>query len=76
MLAPYGERWPDNVWLGATAENKKWLDKRICELGKQMSGELSYPNYGHVHSKPEQPYRRRAGARHRHADRGPPAEAD
>lgn len=33
QLSPYGERWPDNVWLGATAENQKWLDKRIVELG-------------------------------------------
>lgn len=32
-LAPYGERWPANVWLGATAENQKWLDKRMAELG-------------------------------------------
>src|SRR6185503_17179454 len=31
-LAPYGESWPDNVWLGATAENQKWLDKRMREL--------------------------------------------
>lgn len=32
-LAPYGERWPDNIWLGATAENQRWLDKRMVELG-------------------------------------------
>ena len=31
-LSPYGENWPDNVWLGATAENQKWLDKRMLEL--------------------------------------------
>ena len=31
-LAPYGDQWPDNVWLGATAENQKWLDKRMLEL--------------------------------------------
>ena len=31
-LAPYGDRWPANVWLGATAENQKWLDKRMLEL--------------------------------------------
>lgn len=31
-LAPYGDRWPDNVWLGSTAENQKWLDKRMPEL--------------------------------------------
>lgn len=31
-LAPYGDTWPHNVWLGATAENQKWLDKRMIEL--------------------------------------------
>jgi protein gp37 len=31
-LAPYGDQWPDNVWLGATAENQKWLDKRMACL--------------------------------------------
>lgn len=31
-LAPYGEHWPNNVWLGATAENQKWLDRRMFEL--------------------------------------------
>lgn len=33
-LAPYGEAWPDNVWLGATAENQKWLERRMRELGQ------------------------------------------
>lgn len=33
-LAPYGERWPGNVWLGATAENQKWLNKRMLELAE------------------------------------------
>ncbi len=28
-LAPWGRRWPDNVWLGATAENQRWLDARM-----------------------------------------------
>lgn len=36
-LAPYGERWPDNVWLGATAENQRWLDKRMHELQGQKA---------------------------------------
>jgi protein gp37 len=36
-LAPYGETWPDNVWLGATAENQKWLDKRMRELRSQKA---------------------------------------
>jgi protein gp37 len=31
-LSPYGDSWPDNVWLGATAENQRWLDKRMLEL--------------------------------------------
>jgi protein gp37 len=31
-LAPYGESWPSNVWLGATAESQKWLDRRMREL--------------------------------------------
>ena len=31
-LAPYGMSWPANVWLGATAENQRWLDKRMSEF--------------------------------------------
>ena len=31
-LAPYGNTWPDNVWLGATAENQRWLDRRMLDL--------------------------------------------
>jgi protein gp37 len=31
-LVPYGSCWPDNVWLGATAENQRWLDRRMAEL--------------------------------------------
>jgi protein gp37 len=31
-LAPWGEQWPHNVWLGATAENQRWLDKRVAVL--------------------------------------------
>jgi protein gp37 len=31
-LAPYGDHWPANVWLGATAENQKWFDKRMAYL--------------------------------------------
>ena len=31
-LAPYRDNWPGNVWLGATAENQTWLDKRMLEL--------------------------------------------
>lgn len=28
-LAPWTHTWPENVWLGATAENQRWLDKRM-----------------------------------------------
>jgi protein gp37 len=28
-LAPWTSHWPDNVWLGATAENQRWLDNRM-----------------------------------------------
>jgi len=31
-LAPYGDAWPHNIWLGATAENQKWFDKRMHQL--------------------------------------------
>jgi protein gp37 len=34
-LAPWGDRWPDNVWLGATAENQVWAEKRIPVLLEQ-----------------------------------------
>ena len=28
-LAPWGEHWPDNVWLGTTVENQRFAEKRI-----------------------------------------------
>lgn len=31
-LAPWGSRWPTNVWVGCTAENQRWADKRLPEL--------------------------------------------
>src|SRR5216684_216131 len=31
-LAPWGDTWPENVWLGATAENQKCLERRIAVL--------------------------------------------
>jgi protein gp37 len=31
-LAPYGNDWPANVWLGTTAENQRWLEKRMAAL--------------------------------------------
>jgi protein gp37 len=26
---PWGDKWPANVWLGTTAENQRWAEKRI-----------------------------------------------
>lgn len=31
-MAPWGDRWPANVWAGTTAENQRWADKRLPEL--------------------------------------------
>jgi protein gp37 len=28
-MAPWNSEWPANVWLGTTAENQKYADKRI-----------------------------------------------
>ena len=33
-LSPWGEHWPNNVWLGTTAENQKWVDKRLPHLAE------------------------------------------
>lgn len=33
-LSPYGDEWPENIWLGATAENQKWLERRMAELSQ------------------------------------------
>ena len=31
-LVPWTDHWPENVWLGATAENQRWLDRRMPHL--------------------------------------------
>jgi protein gp37 len=31
-LSPWGEDWPDNVWLGATIESQEMADKRLPHL--------------------------------------------
>jgi protein gp37 len=31
-LVPWIGAWPRNVWLGTTAENQKWADRRLDEL--------------------------------------------
>ena len=28
-LSPWGDRWPDNIWLGTTVEGQRWADKRL-----------------------------------------------
>ncbi|MDE0193605.1 MAG: phage Gp37/Gp68 family protein [Gammaproteobacteria bacterium] len=31
-LAPWDDHWPDNVWLGTTVENQRWVNKRLPRL--------------------------------------------
>lgn len=31
-LAPWGRKWPENVWLGTSVENQEWADRRIPHL--------------------------------------------
>jgi protein gp37 len=33
-LVPWGRAWPENVWLGTTAENQLWLLRRARELSR------------------------------------------
>lgn len=33
-LVPWANSWPDNVWLGTTAENQLWLNRRGKELAR------------------------------------------
>lgn len=28
-MVPWGDNWPENVWLGTSVENQEWADKRI-----------------------------------------------
>jgi len=34
-LAPWGNNWPANVWLGTTVENQLWAEKRLPLLLRQ-----------------------------------------
>ena len=36
-LAPWGDDWPANVWLGTTVENQKWVDKRLPHLAANQA---------------------------------------
>ena len=31
---PWGDSWPENVWLGTTAENQKWATVRVATITK------------------------------------------
>jgi protein gp37 len=31
-LVPWGEVWPDNVWVGTTVENQRWAEIRLPQL--------------------------------------------
>ena len=31
-LSPWGNIWPNNVWLGTTTESQRWVDKRLHYL--------------------------------------------
>lgn len=33
-FVPWGDTWPENVWLGTTVENQQWADVRLPELIK------------------------------------------
>ena len=33
-VSPWGNHWPDNVWLGTTVENQKYAELRVPELIK------------------------------------------
>ena len=33
-LAPWGEDWPANVWVGTTVESQRWVDKRLPHLAE------------------------------------------
>jgi protein gp37 len=36
-LVPWGNQWPQNVWLGTTVENQRWAQKRVPLLLEQAA---------------------------------------
>jgi protein gp37 len=58
---PWRERWPHNVWLGTTAENQRWLDKRIPELLRYARAPVLFisaePLFGFLNMRPYLPAR-------------------
>ena len=31
-LSPWGQHWPENIWLGTTAESQRWAERRVTWL--------------------------------------------
>jgi protein gp37 len=63
-VAPWGDAWPHNVWLGTTAENQRWADKRIPELLKHPAAVLfisAEPLFGFIDIRPYLPTRGKKG---------------
>ena len=51
-LAPWDDDWPDNVWLGTTAENQRWVEKRLphlCENPARVRFLSCEPLLGRIH---------------------------
>ncbi|MBH0115149.1 phage Gp37/Gp68 family protein [Novosphingobium sp. YJ-S2-02] len=34
QLTPWGDNWPDNVWIGTTTEDQQWADHRLSSLAR------------------------------------------
>jgi protein gp37 len=50
-MVPWGQDWPANVWLGATAENQRWAERRLPLLLQYPAAVLfasCEPLLGHV----------------------------
>lgn len=62
---PWGRRWPANVWLGTTAENQKWADRRIpllLEVPAAVRFISAEPLLGYIDLRPYLRGRRRGVA--------------
>lgn len=62
---PWGRRWPTNVWLGTTAENQKWADRRIpllLEVPAEVRFISAEPLLGYLDLRPYLRGRRRGVA--------------
>ena len=54
-LTPWGDDWPNNVWVGATVEDQRWADKRLPKLSS-IPASIRFlscePLLGHVELEP------------------------